>query len=180
MRPANLRWGARTRCHRLRGRRARRSVGPVARCSRVPSPSRVIATMVRTTDGFEIAEAGDGMEALAGELAAMRKKHNFRKIIFVFGVLSDKNAGEMLRLLLKLNPSNIIITQPKSDRALDIHELRKILDEVGKDRRLEVKEIKDSMLALAHAKNIAGKNKLVIVTGSIYLVGEILDSSYAL
>ncbi len=123
---------------------------------------------------IDCAHNPDGIRTLAEELKGIKKKYNFNDTIFIFGVLKDKNANEMLNLLLKSRPSKIILTQPKSDRALKTEELAGILKRIGKNKPLDFAEIKNPKAAVAYAKKISGKNGLIVVTGSIYLVGEVI------
>ena len=82
----------------------------------------------------------------------------------------------MLKLLLKLKPFEIIFTQPKSDRALTAQELAEIFisNNSSNNTRTRHKIIENPKLALNYGKNIGGREGLVIVAGSIYLIGEIV------
>ena len=51
---------------------------------------------------------------------------------------------------------------------------KKISREINKNKTIKTEIINDSKKALNYARKITGKNDLVVVTGSIYLVGEII------
>lgn len=121
---------------------------------------------------IDCAHNPDGIKALAEELKAIKRRNDFKNLVIVFGVLRDKDFEEMLRQLLKLRPFKIILTQPKSDRALKAGELAGTLKKTGKNKMLNFAEIKNPGAALDYAKKIAGRDDLVVVAGSIYLVGE--------
>jgi len=103
-----------------------------------------------------------GINVLKKELSRIKKE--YKKIILVFGVMADKEYGKMLDELLSL-VDFIVLTKPKIKRALDPKKLV-----VKKDKKI----IKDVSKALGYAKKVANGDDLVLVTGSIYTVGEVL------
>ena len=72
-------------------------------------------------------------------------------------------------MIKELQPlaKRIILTKPSIPRALDPKILAK---EVNKTFVV----IENPRKALSYTKNIAKKNDLILVTGSIYVVGEVL------
>jgi len=97
------------------------------------------------------------------------KNLKYGKLILVFAVLSDKHYKAMLKILAPL-AYKIILPKPKMYRVLD----PKILAKEVKNYKKYFVVIEDSGKALKHAKSIAAKNDLVLVTGSCYLVGELV------
>lgn len=91
------------------------------------------------------------------------KSLDFDRLIVVFGVLADKDYRRMIKLLPK--PDFLILTTPDSDRALDPVEL-------AHDGECAVVESPEE--ALRFAKEIALENDLIFVTGSIFLVGDLM------
>ncbi len=91
-----------------------------------------------------------------------------RRIILVFGVLRDKDWEGMLSHLGPLT-SMVILTRPESDRAADPRDLTAV------DRycpKLEIQpEVKE---ALALAKEAAGPDDVILVTGSLFTVAAAL------
>jgi len=104
----------------------------------------------------------DGVKALVNELKKIKKK-----IILVIGILKDKDKEAMLKLLEPF-ASKIILTKAKVPRATEPKELAKYL-------KKDHKTINDPKKALKYAKSIAKKNDLILVAGSIYIVGEIYE-----
>ena len=100
-------------------------------------------------------------EVLKKEL--QRIKNNYRKIILIFSALNDKDVKKMLDSITPMI-DGLIITKIHNQRALSSKIIRKyakqgiILDDVNK--------------ALKYAKKIADKKDLIVVAGSIYLLGE--------
>lgn len=106
-----------------------------------------------------------GISALCRAIAG---EFSWRRLILVFGVLSDKDYGAMLKKIAPL-AQRIILTRPGSERAVPAPDLRAkgLPYTAGAVVREDPKE------ALREALRLAGKGDLVCITGSLYLVGEI-------
>jgi len=99
---------------------------------------------------------------------ALRENFLYRKLILMFGVLGDKDYRIMLKKLAPL-ADKLILTEPKEKRALhpgDILPVAKMYVD-------SVEVVEDSGEALSRAFTFAGKDDLICVTGSLFLVGEI-------
>ena len=99
---------------------------------------------------------------------ALREDFSYRKLVLLFGVLSDKDHKAMLKKLAPL-AEWVILTKPKEKRALhpgDILPLARMYSN-------SVEIIEDSEQALSLAFTLAGEDDLICVTGSLFLVGEI-------
>ena len=85
----------------------------------------------------------------------------------------DKDIEAMLKTI---NPliSTIIFTKSQNMKALNPAILLKIFREINKSKLIETKIIENPKKALTYAKKIVSKKDLVVVAGSIYLVGEII------
>jgi dihydrofolate synthase / folylpolyglutamate synthase len=113
---------------------------------------------------FDVAHNPAGAWALRSTLSATAEG---RRLIFVFGALRDKAIGEMAEILFPL-AEQVIATQADNPRAATIEEIR----EASRRVSLLLEEAPDVAGALARAKSLAGTTGLVVVTGSIYIVGE--------
>ncbi|MCG2826543.1 MAG: bifunctional folylpolyglutamate synthase/dihydrofolate synthase [Thermoplasmatales archaeon] len=93
---------------------------------------------------------------------------NYDKLILVLGILSDKNIKKMVKIIAP--PSDIVvITKPDTVRAADPEIIK---NEAEKYIRTVV--VKDNVKnALDYAKSIANKNDMILVTGSLYTVGDV-------
>jgi len=89
------------------------------------------------------------------------------KYCLLFGVLEDKEVGEMLPTL-SARASSVILTRPASSRSRDPHELERWATAAG-----EVVVVEDREEALSAALEGGAP---VVVSGSIYLVGEVRRS----
>jgi len=99
---------------------------------------------------------------------SLREEFSFRRLIVVFGVLRDKHYREMAERMVSV-ASMMILTCPESERSLPPTEL---LPFTGGATR-EVETITSPVAALRHAFAVAHAEDLILVTGSLYLVGEI-------
>ena len=102
-----------------------------------------------------------------GELIANLHIFNYDKLIAVFGVMKDKKWDEMIQLLAP-HADMFICTQPAGQRAAKALDLVKIAQ-----LYTESKSITDPKKALKEAQKKAGKNDMILVCGSIYLLGEL-------
>jgi dihydrofolate synthase / folylpolyglutamate synthase len=94
----------------------------------------------------------------------------YRKLILVFGILNTKDYQNTLKPIAQL-ASKIILTKPLSNNAQDTQLLAQcVKTEHGKDFII-LNDIKEAVI---YAQQIAQKNDLILVTGSFYLVGEVL------
>ena len=89
------------------------------------------------------------------------------KIVLLFGVLKDKDAGAMLGELIPCS-TEVIITSPNTERGLPVEVLREIVEKQG--IKPHVTRTISGALSLAH--DIASSSDTIIVTGSLYVVGE--------
>lgn len=114
-----------------------------------------------------------GFEMLKNELITIKKERNIKNFVFVVGIQKDKDIQAMLKLIRPL-ASSIIFTSSKSEKASNPQDLLKIYKEISRNEKINAKSIANSKKALSYAKKIAGKNDLVVVAGSIYLIGELI------
>lgn len=119
------------------------------------SPSRGGATVL-----LDAAHNPDGCVALGRFLAELG-----RRFILVFGALADKEASEMLGAVAPA-AEVVVVTRPASPRALDPASL-------ARERHALVVEDPDEALALALVLAAERRVDLVVVAGSIYLIGPL-------
>ena len=91
--------------------------------------------------------------------------------VFLLGILQDKDIGQMLESLLR--PSDtVVVTPPQSDRAATAVELVRQVS----GRVCHVESYEDNEEALDRALELAGENRLLVLCGSLYLVGGLRQS----
>ena len=89
------------------------------------------------------------------------------KIVLIFGALEDKDVSSMLQELIPC-VTDIILTRPDTVRGLPVEELQKVVDRFGR-KSYAAKTVSE---ALSVAKNITSDSDIILITGSLYLVGE--------
>ena len=88
--------------------------------------------------------------------------------VFLLGILKDKDIESMLDILLRPNDT-VVVTVPHSERAADPQQLaHKAAAYVQ-----HVEAIADNSQALERALELANKEKLLVLAGSLYLVGGV-------
>jgi dihydrofolate synthase/folylpolyglutamate synthase len=102
--------------------------------------------------------------------SALSSRYDEQPLVFVFGAMRDKAIAEMTEILFPL-AERVIATQPENPRAASPEEIR----EAAKRTHVEIETIADVKAALSRAREVAGSRAIVVVTGSIYLVGEAMQ-----
>jgi dihydrofolate synthase / folylpolyglutamate synthase len=101
--------------------------------------------------------------------SALSERYEDRRLIFVFGAMKDKAISEMTEILFPL-AERVIATQPENPRSASPEEIQLAAVRTGSD----VDVAADVASALERAKALAGPAGVVVITGSIYLVGEVM------
>ncbi|MFZ0735178.1 MAG: folylpolyglutamate synthase/dihydrofolate synthase family protein [Candidatus Sulfotelmatobacter sp.] len=101
--------------------------------------------------------------------SALSERYDDRPLIFVFGAMRDKAISEMTEILFPL-AERVIATRPENPRAASPEEIQQAAARTG----TEIEEIGEVSAALDRACAMAGARVAVVVTGSIYLVGEVM------
>jgi dihydrofolate synthase/folylpolyglutamate synthase len=124
---------------------------------------------------FDVAHNPAGAWALRSTLSAAYQNvrngdpGNDREITLVFGVMRDKAVQEITEILFPL-AGHVIVTHANNPRSASPDEIRQAAARVAVGTDIE--EAEDVASALDRARKVAGRTGLVVVTGSIYVVGE--------
>ncbi len=101
--------------------------------------------------------------------AALAERFGDRRLVFVFGAMRDKAIGEMSEILFPLAEA-VVVTHAETPRAAGVEEVR-----AAAARTAATIEAADHVsAAMARGRELAGAGGVVVVTGSIYVVGEAL------
>jgi dihydrofolate synthase / folylpolyglutamate synthase len=90
-----------------------------------------------------------------------------RPLTFVFGAMRDKAIGEIAEILFPL-AERVIVTRADNPRSAAPDEIREAATRTATD----IEDAVDVASALDRARYLAGLQGIVVVTGSIYIVGE--------
>jgi len=119
---------------------------------------------------FDVAHNPAGAWALRSTLSAhYQNSENAREITLVFGVMRDKAVQEITEILFPI-AAHVIVTHANNPRSATSNEIRRAAARVTAG--IDLEEAENVRSALDQARKVAGKAGLVVVTGSIYIVGE--------
>ena len=113
---------------------------------------------------FDVAHNPAGAWALRSTLSA---GYPDRSLTFVFGAMRDKAIGEMAEILFPL-AERVIATRADNPRSASPKEIRAAASRTS----IQVEEAADVAAALELARTSARPDAVVVITGSIYIVGE--------
>jgi len=106
-----------------------------------------------------------GVASLA---ATLLREYEYDKLILVWGAMADKDLRQTLSVVAPL-AATIILAKPQGERAADPEMLRRSL---SADLWERCRLIADVEGALRSAEELAGVDDLIVVAGSLYLIGE--------
>jgi len=117
-------------------------------------------------------DGAHNIEGIKELIATIKKDFIYNRVIVIFAALKDKNIKEMLSFIITISDI-LIITKSDNSRACAPEEIFKFLEKQKNNTEIIIKEkIAD---AIDHAKNIAQENDLILVTGSLFTVGNARD-----
>lgn len=117
---------------------------------------------------LDVAHNPAGAWALRSTLSTL---YDERPMIFVFGAMRDKAIGEITEILFPL-AEHVIATHAQNPRSASPEEIREAASRIS----VEIEDAPDVPAALKRARLFAGMGGLVVITGSIYIVGEAMQA----
>ncbi len=102
--------------------------------------------------------------------AALQSDYTYDRLILIFGAPEDKNVAGMLDRLLP-PADDIVVTTANHPRSATPEQLAGMAAARGRDVRLTHSVAE----ALTAAVNLAGPDDLIVATGSIILIGDLLN-----
>jgi dihydrofolate synthase/folylpolyglutamate synthase len=103
--------------------------------------------------------------------SALSERYEDRPLIFVFGAMRDKAISEMTEILFPL-AEQVIATRPENPRAASAEEVRQAAARTA----VEIEAIENVRQAIERARILASGATVLVITGSIYLVGEVMQT----
>lgn len=127
-------------------------------------PGRLEEVSSNPTIILDGAHNPSAMRSLADSIG---RDFDFKKLILILGIMEDKDIKNILKEILPL-ANRVIYTRPTYYRAADPQYLMDLAREFGKagEVHLPIKA------AIDRAVNLADKRDLILVTGSLFTVGE--------
>jgi dihydrofolate synthase/folylpolyglutamate synthase len=114
-----------------------------------------------------ILDGAHNPHAIRGLVRSIKKLYPRDKKVIIYATARDKDFRQNLKLLRSLTRT-IVLTSYDSPRCLDLASLKRHAGRFFKD----IHAFSDIQQALACAGSIAGKEGTIVITGSLYLVGE--------
>jgi dihydrofolate synthase/folylpolyglutamate synthase len=139
--------------------------------TRWPGRFEVVTATANTPEFvLDVAHNPAGAWALRSTLsAAYPELEGGRDITMVFGAMRDKSIREMTEILFPV-ATRVVLTQANNPRSASPLEIRQAAARAVEG--LDVADSENVGAALEKAQKLAGARGLVVVTGSIYIVGE--------
>lgn len=106
----------------------------------------------------------DGINSLQ---AALSKYFSSKKIIFVIGMLKDKDYGYAIKKLMPMAHS-VVATEPVSERALSAKDMAEAVEPYCRSVYAEP----DITKAIEKAKELYDEDSMICICGSLYLAGS--------
>ena len=139
------------------------------RDTRWPGRFQVIAaTEGRPEFVLDVAHNPAGAWALRSTLSTL---YEDRRLIIVFGAMRDKAIREITEILFPL-AERVVATRAENPRSATPEEIQ----EAASRTYAEIESSADVPQALQKARASAGGNAVIVVTGSIYVVGEAMQA----
>lgn len=140
---------------------------------RVPGRLQVVAQNPLTLlDG---AHNPDGITALTEslpEIIASARRGDGR-VVAVVSILDDKDASGMLRSLAPLCDA-LVLTSSHNPRVLPPPTLSSLLDQLAPEITIHHEVVREPHAALRRARDLAGHDGVVVATGSLYLISDLV------
>ncbi|HEY3929638.1 MAG TPA: folylpolyglutamate synthase/dihydrofolate synthase family protein [Candidatus Koribacter sp.] len=117
---------------------------------------------------FDVAHNPDGAWALRSVLS---ERVGEKAITLVFGAMQDKAFEEMIQILFPI-AQQVVVTRAHNPRAATTADLAQAAQQVGTD----VVEVATVEAALRHAAEMTPDSGVIVITGSIFVVGEAMQA----
>jgi len=101
--------------------------------------------------------------------AALSERYGDRRLVLLFGAMQDKAIAEMTEILFPL-AAKVVVTPVDHPRSATAQAIQEAAHRTGSDMMVS----SGSTEALLRARALAGAETPIIVSGSIYLIGEIM------
>src|SRR6266404_819188 len=151
----------------------------------LPVTAESIARGIRETrwpGRFQVIPAKNGWPEIVLDVAhnpagawalrsALSSRYENRQMIFVFGAMRDKAIGEISEILFPLS-ERVIATSADNPRSATPEEIRN----AACRSNTEIEVAPAVVSGLERARALAGQDAIVVVTGSIYVVGEAMQA----
>lgn len=125
---------------------------------------------------LEIRDAAHNAQAAEALVAALEEVAGTRPVTLLVAMLDDKPVNDTLAALTQAVPDDgtVICTRSANPRSIAPADLASLIDELNFERDLRTEIVADPWTALARAREVAGRDGVLCVTGSNYLLADLL------
>jgi dihydrofolate synthase/folylpolyglutamate synthase len=113
---------------------------------------------------LDVAHNPAGAWALRSTLSAC---YEHRPLVFVFGAMRDKAIGEIAEILFPL-ADHVIVASADNPRSAAPEEIQ----QAAARTQSEIELAPNVAAAIARARELAHRDRIIVISGSIYIVGE--------
>jgi dihydrofolate synthase/folylpolyglutamate synthase len=149
--------------------------------ARVRVPGRLEVVDQHPLTLLDGAHNPDGIAALAEslpEIIAANKSVASDRVVAVLSVLDDKDAVAMLRHVAPLCDW-LVLTASQNPRVLPPPTLAALLDQLAPEISIRAEIVREPHAALRRARELAGPGGVVVATGSLYLIADLMHDPAA-
>ena len=140
-------------------------------------PGRLEHISVQRNDKFKhtgevldyLIDGAHNPAGVASLIETLNEEYSFEKLIIVWGAMEDKDLSLTIPEIAKI-AATLILTKPDGERAA---EPQSLLEVIPPQHRVKCHLQEDVVAALHLAEEHAGADDLIVVAGSLYLIGEV-------
>ena len=114
-----------------------------------------------------VLDGAHNIAAMRSLADSIKRDFDFKDLVLVVGIMADKEISPILREILPL-ANKTIFTRPAYYRASEPQRLLKVAEKLGWGGEVSV----PLSAAIERARNLAGERDLILITGSLFTVGE--------
>lgn len=122
-----------------------------------------------SNDPFILLDGAHNISGISALKKTIKTDFTYDKIILIIGILSDKNIEEMLEIIIPL-ADTIITTKSDNKRAIEPIILKEKIKKINQIKN--VTSINQIQKAIDYAKDLAKKDDLILISGSLFTVGN--------
>lgn len=152
----------------------------VAAAADVRVPGRLQAVGQHPLTLLDGAHNPDGIAALAESLPGIvaSARGGTGRVVAAVSILDDKDAVAMLRQLAPLCDA-LVLTSSRNPRVLPPPTLSSLLDQLAPEITIDHEIVPEPPAALRRARELAGSEGVVLATGSLYLIADLMRDESA-
>lgn len=122
---------------------------------------------VLNTSPLVVIDGAHNVDGIKNLKESVNTYFNYNKLVLVIGMLGDKEVNKMVDEICTL-ASIVVVTEPHSYRAQNPVKLYEIIREKG----IPCEIIEDYEEAYKKALSLCGQGDLILITGSLYMIGD--------